>query len=204
MFKKLLVLMSFLVLLPVQSMAEELGPRDVVKTAVNGVIDVLKARKDTSVLTPEDRGAIRKAVEGYFDFPEMAKRALGAPWKDMNDAQQVEYVDSFQELLERTYGNRLADYHDQVIEYGEVMIKGRIAVVDSDVVDADKRTPVRYKLVHKDSGWGVYDIKIEGISMVSTYRTDFGASVDKKGIDGFLGELKDRAAGRLGSDQDKS
>jgi phospholipid transport system substrate-binding protein len=58
--------------------------------------------------------------------------------------------------------------------------------------------------VHKEVGWGVYDIKIEGISMVSTYRTDFGASVDKNGIDGFLSDLKDRAAGRLEPEQDKS
>jgi len=204
MFKKLLVLMAFLALLPVQSMAEELGPRDVVRTAVDGVIDVLKARKDTSTLTTEDRGAIRKAVEGYFDFPEMAKRALGRPWKDMNDAQKDEYVVSFRQLLERTYGNRLSEYNDQKIEYGEVFVKGRIAIVDSDVIDADKRIPVRYKLVHKEVGWGVYDIKIEGISMVSTYRTDFGASVDKIGIEGFLSDLKDRAAGRLEPDQDKS
>jgi len=204
MFKKLLVLMSFLALLPVQSMAEELVPRDVVKTAVDGVIDVLKARKDTSVLTTEDRDAIRKAVEGYFDFPEMAKRALGRPWKEMNEAQRDEYVGSFRELLERTYGNRLSEYNDQKVEYGEVVVKGRIAVVDSEVVDADKSIPVRYKLVHKEVGWGVYDIKIEGISMVSTYRTDFGASVDKNGIEGFLSDLKDRAAGRLEPDQNKS
>jgi len=204
MFKKLLVLMAFLALLPVQSMAEEMGPRDVVKTAVDGVIDVLKARKDTSTLTTEDRDAIRKAVEGYFDFPEMAKRALGRPWKEMNEAQQEEYVGFFRELLERTYGNRLSSYNDQKIEYGELAVKGRIAVVDSEVVDADKRIPVRYKLVHKEVGWGVYDIQIEGISMVSTYRTDFGASVDKNGIDGFLSEIKDRAAGRLEPGQTKS
>ncbi len=203
MFKKLLVLMAFLALLPMQIMAEEMGPRDVVKAAVDGVIDVLKARKDQSVLASEDRDAIRKAVDGYFDFAEMAKRALGKPWRRLNDEQKAEFVNSFRELLERTYGNRLSDYHDQKVEYGKVIVKKRIAVVDSDVVDADKRTPVRYKLVHKDAGWGVYDIKIEGISMISTYRTDFGASVNKHGIDGFLSELKDRASGRLGQDQDK-
>jgi len=203
MFKKLLVLMSFLALLPMQAMAEELAPQDVIKTAVGGVIDVLKVRKDQTSLSSEDRDAIRKAVDGCFDFPEMAKRALAAPWKELNDTQKKEFVATFQELLELTYGNRLADYHDQKIEYGEVFIKGRIAVVDSEVVDADKRTPVRYKLVHKDAGWGVYDIQIEGISMVNTFRTDFSEAVNKDGIKGFLSGLKGRVTSLKEQDQSK-
>jgi len=203
MFKKLIVLISFLVLLPMQAMAVEQGPEDVVKTAVNGVIDVLKVRKDEASLSSEDRDAIRQAVEGYFDFPEMAKRALAAPWKQLNDAQRVEFVASFQELLELTYGNRLSDYHDQKVEYGEVYIKGRIAIVDSDVVDADKRTPVRYKLVHKKTGWGVYDIQVEGISMINTFRTDFSQAVNKDGLEGFLSGLRERVAGLKEQDQSK-
>ncbi len=203
MFKELVVLISFLALLPMQAMAAEQGPEDVVKTAVNGVIDVLKVRKDQKTLSEEDRDAIRKAVEGYFDFPEMAKRALAAPWKELNDAQQAEFVASFQELLELTYGNRLSDYHDQKVEYGEVQVKGRIAIVDSEVVDADKRTPVRYKLVHKEVGWGVYDIQIEGISMISTFRTDFTTAFNKDGAEGFLNGLKERVASLKEQDQNK-
>jgi len=167
------------------------------------VIDVLKVRKDQKTLSEEDRDAIRKAVEGYFDFPEMAKRALAAPWKELNDAQQAEFVASFQELLELTYGNRLSDYHDQKVEYGEVQVKGRIAIVDSEVVDADKRTPVRYKLVHKEVGWGVYDIQIEGISMISTFRTDFTTAFNKDGAEGFLNGLKERVASLKEQDQNK-
>ena len=207
MFRKFLLLTGFIAMLPISGMAnvnaEEMGPKEVVQTAVDGVIQVLKARKNPKALSLEDRNAIRKAVEGYFDFAEMAKRALGKPWKKMSKEQKKAYVATFRELLERSYGNRLSEYHNQTVEYGEVKKKKRIAIVNSEVVDAEKRTPVRYKLVHKKKGWRVYDIKVEGISMISTYRTDFGASVNKNGLDGFLDGLKARVAKLRKQDESK-
>jgi len=204
MFKKLFVLLiAFLALLPIQAMADEIGPQEVVKTAVGGVIDALKARPDQKVLSSADRDAIRSAVKGYFDFAEMAKRSMGKSWKKLSKEQKNEFVATFRELLERSYGNRLSDYHDQEVEYGKVRIKKRIAIVNSDVVDATKRTPVRYKLVHKKTGWRVYDIQVEGISMVNTFRTDFNTAVNKDGIEGFLNGLKERVAKLQKQDQDK-
>jgi len=210
MFRKAFILLSFIALLPLQAMASKDAspqlndPQQVVETAVSGVINALKARKDQTTLSSEDRTAIRNSIEGYFDFVEMARRALGKPWKKMQLAQKKEFVVTFRELLERSYGNRLSEYHDQKVEYGKVKIGKRTATVNSEVIDADKRTPVRYKLVHKKSGWRVYDIKVEGISMISTYRTDFGAAVNKKGLEGFLAGLKERVAELQARDQPKS
>ncbi len=210
MLRKTLILLSFITLLPVQVIAAtdagsqqiDAGqtlqlndPKVVVQTAVSGVINALKARKDQNALSAEDRAAIRKAIGGYFDFVEMARRALGRPWRKMDIAQKKDFVLTFRELLERSYGNRLSEYHDQQVEYGKVKIGKRTASVDSEVIDADKRIPVRYKLVHKKIGWRVYDIKVEGISMINTYRTDFGEAVNKNGIVGFLKDLKERVAG---------
>lgn len=199
MFRKMFVVMSLLVVMampfPAQGVAGEIGPKQAVEITVNGVIDVLKARVDQKSLSEKDREHIREAVSEYFDFEEMAKRSLAAPWKDLNEKQKTEFVGLFQQLLELTYGNRLAGFHHQTVEYGEEFIKGRIAIVDSDVLDADKRTPVRYKLVSKEVGWRVYDIQIEGISMISTFRTDFTTSVNKDGIEGFLTSLRARVDG---------
>jgi len=211
MFKRILFAMSLLLILPMQGMAEEsganatgakeIGPKEAVEITVKGVIDVLKARKDQTTLSEQDRAAIREAVSVYFDFNEMGKRALAAPWKELSAAQQTEFVALFRQLLELTYGNRLANFRNQRVEYGEVYIKGRIAIVDSEVVDADKTTPVRYKLVSKEVGWRVYDIQVEGISMVSTFRTDFTTAFYKDGAEGFLAGLKERVTGM--QDQDK-
>ncbi|GMR00223.1 MAG: ABC transporter substrate-binding protein [Zetaproteobacteria bacterium] len=190
MLKKFLFSLALAIVLPAYGFAEPDTPKVVVETAVNGVIHALKSRQNKDVITLKDRESIRQAVKGYFDFREMAKRSLGKPWRKMDEAQRTDFVDTFRELLERSYGNRLSEYHDQTVEFGKVKTKGRIAIVNSEVIDAEKRTPVRYKLVHKKSGWRVYDIKVEGISMVSTFRSDFKQAVSQKGIDGFLGDLK--------------
>lgn len=196
MLKKLLFSLTLAIILPVYGFAEPVTPKVVVETAVNGVIQVLKSRQNQDAISLKDRKYIRHAVEGYFDFLEMAKRSLGKPWRKMDEAQRTEFVATFRELLERSYGNRLSEYHDQTVEFGKVKIRGRIAIVDSEVIDAEKKTPVRYKLVHKKTGWKVYDIKVEGISMVSTFRSDFRQAVRKKGIDGFLADLR-KQVGKL-------
>jgi len=204
MFKKFLFSLILAALLPAYALAAPDGPKTVVETAVDGVIHALKSRSNQETITLADREAIRQSVEGYFDFREMAKRSLGKPWRKMNEAQRTSFVDTFRELLERSYGNRLSEYHNQTVEYGEVKTKGRIAIVNSEVVDAEKRTPVRYKLVHTKAGWKVYDIKVEGISMVSTFRSDFKQSVSQNGIDGFLGELKKQVEKLKKQDQAQS
>ncbi len=196
MLKKFLFSFALAIVLPVHAFAEPNTPKLVVETAVNGVIHALKSRKDQDTITLKDRESIRHAVEDYFDFQEMAKRSLGKPWRNMDKAQRADFVATFRELLERSYGNRLSEYHDQSVEFGKVRIKGRIAIVDSEVIDSEKKTPVRYKLVHKKTGWKVYDIKVEGISMVSTFRSDFKQSVSQKGVDGFIVDLK-KQVGKL-------
>jgi len=194
--KTFLFSLALAIVLPVFAVAEPAvpniadTPKIAVETAVNGVIHVLKSRQNKKIITPKNREAIRQAVSDYFDFREMAKRSLGRPWRKMDEAQRAEFVGIFRELLERSYGDRLAGYHNQTIKYGKVRIRGRVAIVDSEVIDAEKRTPVRYRLVHRKTGWKVYDIKVEGISMVSTFRSDFGQAVSQNGINGFLADLK--------------
>lgn len=177
---------------PALTPAEPMGPKDVVVRAVSGVIKVLKARKHPDALTQEERDAIRLAVQDYFDFDEMAKRSVGKPWRNMPEEKRQEFVEIFRELLERSYGNRLAAYHNQEVEYGEVYTRGNRAVVDTEVIDGEKRIPVRYTLHLEDGDWRIYDIKIEGISLVSTFRTDFRQTLEKEGVNGLIAELKRR------------
>ncbi len=201
MLRKLLLSLILIMVLPVHAFAKVNSPEEVVEIVVNGVIHVLKSRQDQKRITPADRAAIRRAVKGYFDFREMAKRSLGRPWRNMDKAQRTDFVCTFRELLEQSYGNRLSTYHHQTVAFGKVRIRGRVAIVDSEIIDAEKRTPVRYRLVHRQTGWMVYDIKIEGISMVSTFRSDFGEAVSQKGINGFLSDLKKKVGTLKKQDQ---
>lgn len=186
-----MLLLAMLIAMPAWAQDD---PRSVVETTVNGIIDILKTREDQSKLTEKDREAIRHVVEGRFDYMEMSKRSLGREWRSVSDADRKKFADIFRQLLERSYGNRLAGYRNQRVEYEPAEFKGNKARVKTMVIDATKRTPVEYRLHQTPTGWQVYDIKIEGVSLVSTFRTDFSQTLDKEGFAGLLHTLEKKVA----------
>jgi len=149
------------------------GPKEVVETVVNEIIHVLEARADKTKLTEADRDAIRKIVAGRFDYRAMARRSLGKPWKTLDEKERARFTDLFRQLLEYSYGNRLNEYHGQTVTFEEPEFKGRKARVKSTVSDGQKQTPVEYRLHKTPTGWQVYDIRIEGASLVRTFHQDF-------------------------------
>lgn len=170
------------------------GPKVVVEKAVNGILHALEARTDSKILTEADREAIRKQVEGRFDYREMARRSVGRDWKKQPAEQQTVFTKTFSQLLERSYGNRLSKYHGQTVEFDNAEFKHNKARVKTRVVDKNKVTPVFYRL-HQNAGtWQVYDIKIEGVSLVGAFREDFKGLLKKDGFDGLLKALQDKVA----------
>ncbi len=167
-------------------------PKVVVEKAVNGILHALESRADPKTLTEKDREAIRKQVEGRFDYREMARRSVGKAWKKQTPEQQTAFTETFRQLLERSYGNRLADYHGQVVEFDKAEFKKNKARVKTRVIDNNKTTPVAYRLHKKADTWQVYDIKIEGVSLVGTFRKDFKGPLKKDGFDGLLKALNDK------------
>jgi len=160
-------------------------PKSVVAATVNGIIKVLEAREDTSKLTEEDRDNIRKVVTGRFDYREMSQRSLAQAWNDISEAERANFTELFRKLLERSYGNRLASFHGQKVVCDGAQFKKDKARVKTRVVDADKEVPVEYRLHQTATGWQVYDIRIEGVSLVSNFRKDFQEGIKSNG--GFEG-----------------
>ena len=143
--------------------ANEEGPRVVIENTVNQIIEALEAREDKSKLTDTDRDTIRQVIEGRFDYRTMAKRSLGSKsWKKLSAEEQSHFTDVFRELLERSYGNRLAEYNDQKVVFADAKVKKKkkrvIAVVKSKVIDGTRETPVVYRMHQTDTGWQVYEI----------------------------------------------
>lgn len=184
-FSMKVLLAAVLVLFSVSSAVAEEDPKVVVENTVNGIIKVLEARKDVTVLTEEDRQNIRKVVAGRFDYREMSKRSLAQTWRDISESQKTNFTELFRKLLERSYGNRLASFRDQKVVFEDAQFKGDKARVITSVVDADKTTPVEYRLHQTVTGWQVYDISIEGVSLVSNFRNDFNEGIKQNG--GFNG-----------------
>ncbi|MFC1542519.1 phospholipid-binding protein MlaC [Pseudomonadota bacterium] len=156
-------------------------PKAVIEYTVNGIIKVLEAREDTTKLTEKNRDDIRDVVTGRFDYREMSKRSLGKTWKKISGQEQTEFTELFRKLLERSYGNRLATFHGQKVICDGAQFKKDKARVKTRVVDADKETPVEYRLHQTPTGWQVYDIRIEGVSLVSNFRKDFQEGIKQNG-----------------------
>jgi len=185
------LLAALVVMFSVSNAVAEDDPKIVVENAVNGIIKVLEAREDVSILTEENRDSIRKVVAGRFDYREMSKRSLAQTWRDISENQKASFTELFRKLLERSYGNRLASFRDQKVTFDDAQFKGNKARVITSVIDADKTTPVEYRLHQTDSGWQVYDIKIEGVSLVSNFRNDFNAGIKQNGgFDGLFQALE--------------
>ncbi len=186
-------LLLILAWLPASVHAEE-GPKAVVVNTVQAVIDILQQRQDKKVLSEPDRQAIRAVLADRFDFAEMTRRSIGRPWRKLSAAKRKAFITTFTQLMEYTYGNRLSSYHGQKIEYADAEFKKKRARVKSKVIDNDKVTPVEYRLRHHKSGWKIYDVKIEGVSMIGTFRKDFRGVMERRGIDGLYDALSKKVA----------
>ncbi len=169
-------------------------PRAVIENTVNAMIHVLEQRADKSKLTRADRDNIRKIVTGKFDYTAMARRSLGKPWKKLDANERNHFTEVFRELLERSYGNRLAEYKGQHVRFENAQYKGKKARVASTVIDGSRETPVNYRMHQTPTGWQVYDIRIEGTSMVRTFYQDFKSVLKSGGYPHLLSTLEEKIA----------
>ena len=120
------------------------------------------------------RVAMRKIVDETFDFGEMAKRSLGQHWGSRTPAERDEFVGLFSDLLERSYLSQITQYNGEPIVYTGESVDGEQSVVKTKIVaKGGAEIPVDYHLLRRNDRWLVYDVRIEGISLVGNYRTQF-------------------------------
>jgi phospholipid transport system substrate-binding protein len=181
---------AFLCLLPFQAVAAEETPKQVVASTIQAIIDVLEERTDKTSITDLDREGIRNVVAGKFDYKEMSRRSVGKPWKEMEEDKQIEFIDLFRQMLEYSYGNQLSGYHGQKVVFEDAEFRKDKARVKGEVIDSSKSIPMEYRLHQTAIGWQVYDIKIEGVSMIITFRRDFKSIIKEQGVDGLMATLK--------------
>ncbi|MGQ4807360.1 Intermembrane phospholipid transport system binding protein MlaC [Candidatus Entotheonellaceae bacterium PAL068K] len=160
-------------------MAAEAGePQDKIRRTVNAVLNILA---DESLKAParaqERRAKIRQAVLQRFGFQEMAQRSLGRHWRKRTPEERQTFVALFSDLLERSYISKIEEYSgsQRTILYPKESIdKDGYAIVRSEIVnERDLNIEIEYRLLHRDGDWQVYDVVIEGVSLVSNYRTQF-------------------------------
>ncbi len=171
------------------------NPQDMVRATADKVLAALTERKaeldaDPRLIYP----LVEATVLPHFDFREMSKSALGRHWRSASEAQREAVTREFRELLVRTYATALLGYTGQSIEYlpvqyrpgdTRVMIPTRIASSGAPPI------PINYRLKLDGSDkWLVYDVVIDGVSLVTTYRSQFSSQVSRGGVDGLISSLE--------------
>jgi phospholipid transport system substrate-binding protein len=151
------------------------APTDQLKASVQQIIKVLEdPALRAEARSQERRAAIRKEAEGVFDFTETAKRALGRHWQGLAEKDRQEFTSLFTDLIERAYISKIERYSGERIAYaGEAMDGGLATVRTRFVTKQGTEVPVDYRMQQRGDRWLVYDVSVEGVSLINNYRTQF-------------------------------
>jgi phospholipid transport system substrate-binding protein len=180
--------------LPLLVEAQTMAPDVLVKTITDEVAAVLK--KDKDIQAGDTRKAadlIETKIVPHFNFTRMARIAMARNWRAATPEQQKELTAEFKTLLVRTYATALTNYRDQQIDYKPLRAKPEDTevTVKSEVKQSgsSQLVPIDYEMEKTPNGWKVYDVKVDGVSLVTTYRDTFASEVREKGIDGLIKSL---------------
>jgi phospholipid transport system substrate-binding protein len=172
-----------------------LTPTETVKSRVDEALQGVGRSAGVSVETR--RAEIRRVADSLFDFTEMSRRALGRHWADRTNAERDEFVRLFSDLVARSYIGKMDRYAGEAIAYTGERVNGDEASVQSQFVTAKgSQIPVEYRLHRASQGWTAYDVFIEHVSLVATYRSQFDRVIRTESFASLLERLreKDRVA----------
>lgn len=196
--RRLPVMFLALLLGAAAAWAQPEEPGALVRETSDRMLAVLKEQHDAITAEPARLyGLVHEIVLPHFDFERMSRWVLGKHWRQANAQQQQEFVNQFRTLLVRTYGTALLEYTDQQVRFlpARISADGKDATVRTEVVKPGAPAiPINYSMYLGDKGWKVYDVVIDGISLVSNYRTTFASEIRSHGIDALIKRLADRNA----------
>ena len=165
--------------------------------------EVLKLLREDGEQIKDDPQAIseliREEVLPHFDFELMSRLVLARNWRGASEEQRQRFVDEFRQLLVRTYGSSLSKYSGQEVRYPPMQSSGadddRVTVQTEILQSGGPSIPLDYRLHRTDSGWKVYDVTVDGASLVLNYRSQFASEISRQGLDGLIQRLAERNRG---------
>jgi len=165
---------------------------DEVKRVVDQVVHIVSdAELKKPQKEPQRRQALKASIGRIFDYAEMAQRSLATHWKDRSPAEKKEFVSLFETLLENSYAGKIESYHNEKIVYLGESVEGERAEVKSKVIaPKGDEYSLEYRLLNKGGRWMVYDVVIEGVSLVSNYRGQFNRIINNQGYPELLKKLR--------------
>ena len=186
------ILLAVFLILPLQVHA------DGAKATIEGQIDKMLVKMKEPAFKELSRDAklaeIRKIINEVFDYKELSQRTLGRDWKKFKPEQQTEFIDLFSKLLENVYADRILAYTHEKIEFGKEteLKKGRVEVESYIITLNNTKVPLFYRMSNRTGQWRVYDVVIEGVSMIKNYRGQFRQILSKKKPEDLLQTLREK------------
>jgi len=167
-------------------------PQDRLKGGIDKVIGILSdpGLKGTAKRA-ERQKKLRTVADGFFDWRELSKRAVGEKWPKYTPKQQDDFIVSFSELLQKTYILKLEKYNNEKVNYVKEQVEGNQAFINTQVLMKDKTIPINYIMIKRDQ-WMVYDVVVEGVSLVKNYRSQFAQVLSKETPEALLQRIKDK------------
>ena len=165
------------------------GPLDLVKASVTRALAIAQSQADAG----QQRVEIRQVGEALFDFKEMGRRVLAQHWTDRSPQEQEEFVRLFTDLLERSYLTAMGNRRSGTVTFQGESIEGSSAQVRSRfITDRGTEIPMEYRLLESGGRWAAYDVVVEGVSFISSYRSQFNSIIRSSSFAGLLDKLRER------------
>jgi len=167
-------------------------PTDQIRQTTDQILAIVQdpaLQGDEHVAERERRMKLK--IDARFDWPAMARSAMGGHWAGLTDAQRLEFTGLFSDLIKKTYLAQLESYTGEKILYQGDRVDGKYGVVNVIVVTLrGTDIPVNYRMLRGSAEWQVYDVSIEGVSLVNNYRSQIGAMLDRYPYDGLITRIK--------------
>jgi phospholipid transport system substrate-binding protein len=171
------------------------APLDTIKVNANSVLEVLrdpKLKGDAGKKMKEQR--VEAAADKLFDWVELSKRTLGLNWNKLSPEQRKEFVDLYRSVLRDAYVDKITGYTNEQVNFTkEVPLSETTVEVQSVVLAKGVETPIFYRVIKKENEWKVYDVVIEGVSLISNYRTQFREILGNNPPEKLLETLRKKA-----------
>ena len=167
-------------------------PQAQVETMVNSVLSVMQ---NTELTADEKKEQISGRVQAFLNVESMSRRTLGAYWDGASEEQRQYFSQLFVKVLEGTYLSRIDDYSDGEVKYQKQRVKDDKAIIDTVIVAKELEIPVQYKMIFAEGRWQVFDLVIEGVSLVRNYRASYGEIIRREGYEGLFALMEEKVGG---------
>ena len=167
------------------------------ETVQNGVNQVLQVAADPALAGQSGKSQkiekIKNIIDNFFDYTVLSRLTLGKNWKKLTPEQQEEFIVLYRALLEKVYMDRVLSYSDEKVEFlKESRISEKKSEVQTRIVTSTQQIPINYRLYFRNEQWRVYDVIIEGVSLVKSYRGQFNSILTKKSPGDLIQILREK------------